>query len=83
MLLLNYFVDYRKTERMISLQDQKLTANGKPCIKRLTDGCEICVLWKDEITTWENMSDLKECYLFEVSEYAVLQKIDNYLDFNW
>ena len=34
-LLLNYFVDYRKTERALLLQDKKLTVNGRPWIKRL------------------------------------------------
>ena len=43
MLLLDYFLDYRKTERALSLQDQKLTVNGKPCIKCLTGGWELCI----------------------------------------
>ena len=31
MLLLDSFVDYRKIERALSLQDQNLMVNGKPC----------------------------------------------------
>jgi len=59
LLLLDSFVDYRKSERAMSLQDQQLTVNGKACMKRSTAGWEICVLWKDESTTWEKLSDLK------------------------
>ena len=45
-LLLDSFVDYKKTERALSLQYQNLTVNSKSCMTRLTDGSEICVLWK-------------------------------------
>ena len=44
MFLINYFVGYIKTEQMLSMQDQKLMVNGKPCMKRLTDGWDICFL---------------------------------------
>ena len=83
LLLLDSFVDYRKLERAMSLQDQQLTVNGKACMKRSTAGWEICVLWKDESTTWEKLSDLKECYPVETAEYAVLQKLDHEPAFNW
>ena len=33
MFLINYFVNYRKMERALSFQDQKLTVNGKPCME--------------------------------------------------
>ena len=83
LLLLDYFVDYRKSERAMSLQDQQITVNGRSCLKRSTAGWEICVLWKDESTSWEKLSDLKECYPVETAEYAVLQKIDHEPAFNW
>ena len=70
MLLIDYFVDYRKTERLLLLQDQKLIVNGKPFIKRSTVGWETGVLWKYEITTWEKLLDLKDFYPAEVAEYA-------------
>ena len=83
LLLLDSFVDYRKSERAMSLQDQQITVNGRSCLKRSTAGWEICVLWKDESTSWEKLSDLKECYPVETAEYAVLQKIDHEPAFNW
>ena len=62
MLLLNYFVDYRKMEQSLSFQYQQLTVNEKPFMKHSTSGWDICVLWKDESTTWEKLLDLKDCY---------------------
>ena len=44
MLLIDYFVDYRKGEKSLLLQYQKLTVNGKPCMKRSTVDWEIYVL---------------------------------------
>ena len=69
MLLIDSFIDNRKTERSLSLQDQQLVVNEKPHMKSLTTGSEICDLWKDEITTWEELLDLKEYYLVEFVEY--------------
>ena len=59
MLLLDSFIDYRKSERVMSLQDQKITVNGRACKKRLTPGWEICAIWKYHSTTWERLDDLK------------------------
>ena len=81
-LLLDSFVDHRKSERVLSLRDQQLTVNGRPCMKCLTAGWE-CVLWKYESTTCEKLSDLKECYPVETSEFEVLQELDHEPAFNW
>ena len=58
------------------------TVNGRPCMKCLTAGWE-CVLWKYESTTCEKLSDLKEYYLVETSEFEVLQELDHEPAFNW
>ena len=50
--LLDSFVDYRMTDRELFLQDQKLTVNGKLCMKRLTAVWEICGIWKYQSTNW-------------------------------
>ena len=55
MLLINCFVDYINMEQALSLQDQQLTENGKSCMKHSTAGWKICVVWKDESTTWEKL----------------------------
>ena len=83
MLLLDCFVDYKKTKRALLLQHQQLMVNVRPCKKRSTDGWQICVFCKYQSTNWEKILVLKECYLVGVAEYAVLQNIDNETDFNW
>ena len=77
MLLLDYFFYYRNMNRSLSLQDQQLTVNGKPCMKLSTAVWDILFLWKDESTIWEKLSDLKECHPVEVDEYSVLQRMDH------
>ena len=47
LLLLDYFIDYRKLELAMSLQYQKITVNGRACKKQSTSGWEICILFKD------------------------------------
>ena len=59
LFLLNYFIDYRKSERAMSLQDKQITVNGRSCKKRSTAGWEVCVICKYHITTWERLADLK------------------------
>ena len=44
MFLLNSFVDYRNMEQALSLQDQQLMENGKPCMKGSTDGWDVSFL---------------------------------------
>ena len=59
LLLIYSFIECRKSDWAMCLQDQKITVNGRACKKRSTDGWEICVIWKDQSTTWERLDDLK------------------------
>ena len=68
LLLLDSFIDYRKSKWAMSLQDHQITVNGRARKKRSMDGWEICVLWKDQSITWERLADLKECYTVERAE---------------
>ena len=38
MLLLDSFIEHRKSQLAMSLQDQQITVNGRACKKRSTDG---------------------------------------------
>jgi hypothetical protein len=40
-----------------------------------TKGWKLLVEWKDSMTDWLPLKDLKESYLVEVAEYAVVNKI--------
>ena len=83
LLLLESMVDYRKSEKALSIKDQKIVHRGRPSLRRTTVGWQICVQWKDGSTSWEKLSDLKECYPVETAEYATAQGIDHEPAFNW
>ena len=82
-LLLDSFVDYRKSGKALSLADQKIVTNGKPSLRRSTAGWQICCQWKDGSTSWQRLSDLKESHPVQVAEFATAQKIDHEPAFNW
>ena len=83
-LILDTMIDHRKNDAAVSLADQKFVdSNGREQIRRTTKGWQICVQWKDESTSWEKLSDLKECYPVQTAEYAVNQGIDHEPAFNY
>ena len=43
----------------------------------------ICCQWKDGLTSWEKLSELKESYPIKMTKYAVVQEIDHKATFNW
>ena len=52
-------------------------------MRRSTKGWSSCVRWKDNSTSWEKLSDLKECYPVETTEFSVAQGIDHEPACNW
>ena len=83
-LLLDSIIDYERQDNAMSISDQKFVdSRGKPQRKRSTKGWKLCVLWKDGSTTWEKLSDFKECYPTETAEYAVAAGISNEPAFNY
>jgi len=83
-LLFDSIVDNRRGESALSLTDQKFVdSRGKLQYKRSTAGWDLCVEWKDGSTSWEKLSDFKECYPVQTAEYAVAQGIDHEPAFNW
>jgi hypothetical protein len=52
-------------------------------VRKTTKGWHFCVEWKDGKTIWERLSDPKESYPVEVSEYAVVKNLLHYPDFVW
>ena len=67
-------VDFRRSDDALRPEDQKvLKADGRSYMRRTTAGWELCVLWKDGSTTWENLSEMKESYPIECAKYAVSQ----------
>lgn len=83
-LLLDSFVDFRKSDTALTVADQKFVdSRGTVQYKRSTRGWEICCQWKDGSTTWEKLKDLKECYPVQAAEYAVAQELDHEPAFNY
>ena len=83
LLMMEAFVDWRKDDDALSLKDQAFDDDGKHYVRRSTAGWEICVKWKNGSTSWEKLSDLKECYPAELAMYAVKCEIDHEPAFNW
>ena len=49
---------------------KNITVNGKSYKQKTTRGWQLCIEWKDKPPSWERLSDMKESYPVEVSEYA-------------
>jgi hypothetical protein len=45
--------------------------NRRKHLRKTTHGWHLRVLWKDGMTSWERLVDLKESNPVEVAEYAV------------
>ena len=62
-LLFDSIVDRRKNDNAMTISEHKFVdSRGKQQQKRSTKGWEVCVIWKNGSTTWEKLSDFKECY---------------------
>ena len=76
-LLFDAIVDHRENENAMTIAEQKFVeSKGKEQYKRSTKGWEVCVRWKNGSTTWEKLSDFKECYPVQTAEYAATNDID-------
>ena len=51
--------------------------------KRSTKSWEVCVRWKNGSTTWEKLSNFKECYPVQTAEYSVTNDIGTEPAFNY
>jgi hypothetical protein len=61
-----------------------ITGNGKSKrLRKTTKGWMLCVHWKDQLTSWEQLADLKESNPVVVAEYAVSRDIHKEPAFAW
>ena len=82
--LFDCIIDNRRSEKSLSLADQKFVdSRGRAQYRRTTKGWDLCIQWKDGTTSWEKLHDFKECYPVQTAEYAVAQGIDHEPAFNW
>ena len=76
-LLFDAIVDHKKNNKAMTRAEQKFVdSRGNQQYKRLTKGWEVCVRWKNGSTTWEKLSDFKQCYPVQTSEYAATNYIN-------
>ena len=58
-------------------------SNGKKRSRETTKGWEVCIQWKDGSSNWNQVKDVKESFLVQLSEYAVLNQIAYEPAFAW
>ena len=82
-LLLESFIDHRKNDLALSVVDWKVVLKGRDNFRKSTAGWDICCKLKDDSTSQEKLSSLKDLYTIKVVEYVIAQIIHNEPDFNW
>lgn len=82
-LIFEGIVDHKRGEDAIRIEDGFVTVGGRQHPKRTTRGWKMCVLWKDESTSWVALKDLKESHPIQVAEYAVAREIAHEPAFAW
>ncbi len=82
-LLLDTFVDYRKTDKALTIEQTSTDASGRVRRKKTCAGWQLCCQWRDGLTSWQDVALLGNSHPIEVAEYAVAQRIDMEPAFNW
>ena len=82
-LLLESITDHKKDKSAVPSEDRYVTVNGRQHHHITTKGWKLCVTWRDGTSSWERLSDLKESYPIQVTEYAVGQDLTHEPAFAW
>ena len=82
-LLLDVLVDYHKDNKTMSLTEQQISIWGRPVTHKTSADWQICCQWKNDSTSWEKLSKLKESHPVQTAEFAVAQGIDHEPAFDW
>ena len=67
----------------LSVEDQKVVNQGIETLRKSIATWDICCKWKDGLTSWERLSNVKELHLIHIANYAISQYIQNEPVFNW
>ena len=62
-LMMNSVVDYQKSNKAISVSSQKVVHRGRSFMRQSIVGCQLCVEWRDGLTSWQLHKDMKESRL--------------------
>ena len=58
-LMLDSIVDFRRSTTALCYADQTFVKNGRSYQRISTKGWQLCCQWKDGITSWQKIADLK------------------------
>jgi hypothetical protein len=80
-LLLSEIMDHKKDNTVVPISSGMTRSAEVP--KITTRGWKLPCQWKDGLTSWEHLKDIKESNLIEVAEYAVANRIAKEPAFKW
>jgi hypothetical protein len=68
-LMIDKIIDHRSDATTIQKKDRYIInkKNNTKCRKLMTRGWELCVIWKDGLTNWILLKDLKDSYPVELA----------------
>ena len=77
-LVLQEIIDHRYKAPSTGNGDRK-----RKLVSRSTDGWSLCCQWKDGSTNWVDLKEMKEAYMIEAAEYAILNDLQDQDAFKW
>ena len=81
--MMDSIVYYQKSDKALLVASQKLVHRGHSFMRRSKVGWQLCVQWRDGLTLWKYLKDLKKYQPMETAEYSVAQEIDHKPSFKW
>ena len=83
-VMLNEIIDHHKNKAAVS-HDDVYVPSRSGCIsqRHMTKGWEMNVLWKDGMSDWVSLRDMKESFPIQTAEYAVANKLVEEPTFAW
>jgi hypothetical protein len=81
--LMKGIIDHKKDDHVFECADIYIKHGSNKQVRKTTKGWHLCVEWKDGITSWERLSDLKEINPIKVAEYAVYNNLFDAPAFVW
>ncbi|KAL7476421.1 hypothetical protein ACHAW6_005711 [Cyclotella cf. meneghiniana] len=83
-IMLDTIVDERKNPDVaISWNNQVKIINSKKVVSFSTRGWELCCEWKDDSSSWQKLSDLKESHPLWVADFTLATGIADEPAFNY
>jgi hypothetical protein len=82
--LLSEITDHRSDNSAIQIADRFTTSQNGNCVpKSTTRGWFLLISWKDGLSDWLPLEDLKDAYPVQIAEYAAANRIAHEPAFNW